>query len=118
MKEWNRIYWANRRKTDINFKLKNNLRTRINSALKVKRTSSISTLIGCSIAELKSYLESKFQPGMTWLNHTKDGWHIDHIKPLANFDLTNQEELYKACHYSNLQPLWAIDNLKKGDKYD
>jgi len=72
--------------------------------------------LGCSIAELKQHLESKFKDGMTWQNWTIDGWHIDHIKPLARFDLTNREQFLEACHYTNLQPLWAMDNYKKGDK--
>ena len=72
--------------------------------------------LGCSIDELKTYLESKFQLGMTWDNWSKDGWHIDHIKPLSSFDLTDKKQLLEACHYTNLQPLWATDNLSKGDK--
>jgi desulfoferrodoxin (superoxide reductase-like protein) len=53
---------------------------------------------------------------MTWDNWTTDGWHIDHIKPLASFDLTDRKQLLEACHYTNLQPLWAKDNLIKSDK--
>jgi hypothetical protein len=53
---------------------------------------------------------------MSWDNWTTDGWHIDHIKPLASFDLTDRQQLLLACHYTNLQPLWAIDNLSKGDR--
>lgn len=99
------------------YKIAGNLRTRLYLALKnnYKKGSAISDL-GCSIEELKSYLESKFQPGMTWDNYGRTGWHIDHIIPLASFDLTNKEELLKACYYTNLQPLWAEQNLKKGVK--
>jgi len=72
--------------------------------------------LGCAIEELKLYLESKFQSGMSWDNWGVNGWHIDHIAPLSSFDLTDPEQLKKACHYTNLQPLWAKDNLLKGSK--
>ena len=55
---------------------------------------------------------------MSWDNWALDGWHIDHIKPLSSFNLENREELKKACHYTNLQPMWAEDNLRKGSKYE
>jgi hypothetical protein len=97
------------------FKIKCNLRSRLSNALRrSQKAGSAVKDLGCSISELKSYLESKFEPGMSWNNYGK--WHIDHIKPLASFDLTDRSEFLKACHYTNLQPLWAIDNLKKGDE--
>lgn len=112
-----RIYSKKRRETDIQFKLKGLLGSRLNDVLKGrKKPGSAVRDLGCSIEELKQHLESKFQPGMNWQNHSKTGWHIDHIKPLSYFDLTVREELLKACHYTNLQPLWAIDNLKKSNK--
>jgi len=52
---------------------------------------------------------------MNWDNWGIYGWHIDHIKPLASFDLTKREQLFEAVHYTNLQPLWANENLSKGD---
>lgn len=93
-----------------------NLRSRLYDALKnnQKIGSAVSDL-GCSIEELKVHLESKFQLGMTWNNWTKDGWHIDYIRPLASFDLTDKNQVKEACKYINLQPLWAEDNLSKGD---
>lgn len=62
------------------------------------------------------HLEAKFAPGMTWDNYGVDGWHIDHIMPLAAFDLTDEQQRQQACHYTNLQPLWAAENLAKGAK--
>jgi hypothetical protein len=82
-----------------------------------RRCGSAVRDVGCSIDELKIYLETKFQPGMTWENWSIDGWHIDHIKPLSSFDLSDREQLLKACHFTNLQPLWAIDNMRKNDAY-
>jgi hypothetical protein len=101
----------------LNEKIKHALRTRLNDALngRTKVGSAIKNL-NCSIEELKTYLESKFQEGMSWENHSLHGWHIDHIVPLASFNLEDPEELKKACHYTNLQPLWAEDNLKKATK--
>lgn len=106
-----------RYRNDIQNKLTRLLRNRLYSAVKNNRKdgSAVSDL-GCSIEELKKHLESKFTEGMSWDNWSKYGWHIDHIKPLASFDLSDKEQLKRACHYSNLQPLWAKDNLSKGDK--
>lgn len=73
-------------------------------------------LIGCTIVELRLHLEKQFRPGMTWDNHNYHGWHIDHIKPLASFDLSDPEQQKQAFHYSNLQPLWAKENISKRDK--
>ncbi|APU88886.1 conserved hypothetical protein [Virus Rctr197k] len=70
--------------------------------------------LGCTIGELMVHLESKFQPGMTWDNYGE--WHIDHVRPLASFDLTDSEQCKRACHFTNLQPLWGPDNLAKGAK--
>ena len=109
-----RIYERKKRKNDIQFKLSRALRNRLYIIKKQKVGSAVKDL-GCTIDELKTYLESKFQSGMTWDNWTSDGWHIDHIKPLSSFDLTNREQFLEACHYTNLQPLWAKDNLLKSD---
>lgn len=102
-------------KTDTLYKLKYCLRRRFKIALKnnAKSGSAIRDL-GCSIKDLKIYLESLFESGMTWDNYGK--WHIDHIIPLCNFDLLDSEQVKLACHYTNLQPLWAEDNLKKGGR--
>lgn len=100
---------------DINHKLGMILRTKLGKV--IKNGSTVKDL-GCSINELKVYLEEQFKPGMSWNNYNKETWHIDHIIPLCRFNLSNREEFLKACHYTNLQPLWAKDNLTKGKKYD
>ena len=98
-----------------NIKLRANLRQRIRMALQINtKTGSTLELIGCSIKELRTYLEAKFLPDMTWENYGL--WHIDHIKPCSSFDLSLKSEQKKCFNYSNLQPLWAKDNLSKGDK--
>lgn len=102
---------------DPKFKLACRLRHRLYLAIKnnYKSGSAVKDL-GCTISELKEHLENKFQLGMTWDNWTTIGWHIDHIKPLSKFDLTDRQQFLEACHYTNLQPLWAEDNLIKSDK--
>jgi hypothetical protein len=106
-----------RMKCDVSYKLQEYLRNRLYLALKnnQKNGSAIRDL-GCSVEELKQYIESKFLPGMTWDNYGYYGWHIDHITPLSSFDLTNRQQLLEACHYTNLQPMWAKDNMTKSDK--
>lgn len=111
-----RAYSKKRKAVDPLFKLKENLRTRLVKAVnRGQKSGSAVRDLGCSIEEFKTYLESKFQPGMTWDNWARDGWHVDHIVPLCKFDLTSKIELEKACHYTNLQPLWASQNLAKRD---
>jgi hypothetical protein len=105
-------YFVDRRNRDVNFKIAHTLRRRLTSF--VKNGSSVDNL-GCSLLELKQYLESKFQPGMTWENHGE--WHIDHIKLLSKFNLSEKEQLKQACHYTNLQPLWAKENLEKANTW-
>lgn len=92
-----------------------NIRRRLRHVLKNAKKSSFSKYIGCSIQELKNHLEKQFQPGMTWENYGK--WYIDHIIPLSSAN-NSVEQIYKLQHYTNLQPLWAIDNIKKGKKLE
>ena len=80
--------------------------------IKSKRTEE---LLGCTIEEAKAHLASLFTDGMSWDNHGE--WHIDHIRPCASFDLTDPEQQKQCCHYTNLQPLWAADNLAKSDNW-
>lgn len=103
-------------KNDPNFRFENQMRCRIRHALKNKGVKSSSTvkLLGASIPFVRGYLESKFLPGMGWHNHGE--WHIDHRRPCASFDLSDPEQQRACFHYSNLQPLWAVDNLRKGVK--
>lgn len=100
--------------TDINYRVKENLRRRLNLALnKNIKSESTSKLLGCSIEKLKEHLESQFTEGMTWDNYGFYGWHVDHIKPCVSFDLSDPEEQHKCFHYTNLQPLWAEENRVK-----
>lgn len=103
--------------SDIQYKLRHVLRVRLHDALKGRcKSGSAVQDLGCPVDELKKHLEAQFQSGMTWDNWSTDGWHVDHIVPLSRFDLTNRDQLLKAIHFTNLQPLWAEDNLKKGNK--
>lgn len=100
-------------------KIANNIRRRTLLALKrhkAYKCTSTFKLLQCSREELVKYLESKFQEGMSWENHGLYGWHIDHIIPCASFDLSDPEQQKVCFHYTNLQPLWAKDNLTKNRK--
>jgi hypothetical protein len=113
-KYW-REYSRNRRKVDVNYRLALYLRKTVNRAITRKSGSAVRDL-GCSINQLIKHLESQFKPGMTWENHGE--WHIDHILPLSKFNLSKREEFLIACHYTNLQPLWAKDNIRKSNRLD
>lgn len=114
-----REYEKKRRATNMNYYLKGLLSKRISMALKsrfTKKSTKTIDLIGCSYDEARCHIENKFQPGMTWENHGRYGWHIDHIIPISSFDLTDLEQQKKCFHYTNLQPLWWRDNLIKSNK--
>lgn len=104
--------------SDMHFRLSNLLRSRLSTVIRRSQTTKCArtfVLLGCSIEFFKTYLESKFQSDMSWDNYGK--WHIDHIKPCAAFDLTQDEQQKQCFHYTNLQPLWAKDNLSKNCRF-
>lgn len=96
-------------------KMKNSLRSRINELMNKKyENPKTIDLLGCNYEFFISYIESKFELGMCWANYGYRGWHLDHIIPLSS--AKNENELIKLFHYTNLQPLWSLDNLKKSNK--
>lgn len=116
-KELTRLRRLERKKNDPNYWLRHILITRIGHAIKRqygKKAFSTISLIGCSVDDCRIHLEKQFKDGMSWDNQGE--WHVDHIKPLSSFDLTKAEEQKKAFHYSNLQPLFAIDNIRKSNR--
>ena len=118
IRERDKKYQINRLKTDVGFRLIRNLRCRVRLALKgFSKSVSTMKLIGCDIEFFQSYFCSKFVNGMSWKHVMNGEIHIDHIRPCASFDLSKPSEQRKCFHYTNLQPLWAIDNLKKSAKY-
>ena len=101
---------------NFQYKLSNILRKRIIKVLKgYSKSKNTMNLLGCTIEQLWIYLEKSFKPGMTRENHGK--WHVDHIRPCASFDLSKPEEQAKCFHHTNLQALWAHENLSKGAKF-
>ena len=116
-KDRHRNYMRMRYQKDLDFRLRNALRSRIRQAIirdSGEKSLKTTELIGCSVKELKQHLEAQFADGMSWDNYGE--WHIDHIIPCASFDLTDEQEQRECFHYTNLQPLWGVDNIKKGDK--
>jgi len=105
-----------RLKTDLQYKMIRRLRNRLYYALKNrpwKKNTHFSQYIGCTQIELLNHIESQFKNGMNWEILNKGLIHIDHKIPLSS--ATTEEELYNLCHYKNLQPMWAVDNIKKSN---
>lgn len=117
IKDYRRDYMRDKCKLDIQTKIKMNLSNRMRKFFKKNGNRTID-FIGCSIDELKTYLESKFKEGMNWDNYGLYGWHVDHIRPCTSFDLTIKEEQEKCFHYTNLQPLWAKENIQKSNHWN
>lgn len=104
------------RKASPNAALAHRLRERLRQTLNgsVKSGSAVA-MLGCSLEHLRAHLERQFAPGMTWENRRL--WHVDHIRPLASFELQDEAQCAAACHYTNLQPLWEVDNKRKGARF-
>lgn len=106
--------WEFKRRHEPEFKLLRNIRRRINHALVDNyKSDHTMVLLGCTIEFFKQYLESLFQDGMSWENYGPNTWHIDHIIPCREFDLSDPEQQKKCFHYTNQRPLWAKDNLSR-----
>ena len=108
-------YFRERRDSEPLFKLTTNLRNRTSYIFKyknIKKNSRTHEMLGIEWEELKVYIEDMFTDGMTWENYGE--WHIDHIYPLSK--AKDKKHLKELCHYTNLQPLWAKDNISKGNK--
>ena len=125
LSEYNKKYrerynkWKNNKyKNNLNFKLQKLLRDRLYHALASNvKSQHTMELLGCSTEQLKVHIESQFKDGMGWDNWSIKGWHIDHIRPCSSFDLSDPVQQKQCFHYSNLQPLWASENLKKNNKW-
>ena len=115
MRNWRKKKLA----TDMGFRACHRLRKRLLKVLNGRRKSGrMVELLGCSSDQLRSHLESLWQPGMTWANYGVYGWHIDHIRPCASFDMSDPKQQAECFHHTNLQPLWAKDNIAKGARYE
>ena len=118
-RNYNKKYRRKSKTKTLNQLLSDRLRQRLYYALKRKtKKGSAVQLLGISVELAIQNLENKFLPGMNWSNWGigKGKWHIDHIKPLSSFDLTDINQLSEACHINNLQPLWSEDNIRKNNK--
>jgi hypothetical protein len=114
-----REYERKRKKEDVGYKIKNNLRNRIRYALINKTTKSSKTieLLGCEVEFFKIWLEFQFDENMSWENYGSY-WHMDHVRPCEIFDMTIEKEQRKCFHWSNIQPLEGVENAIKGTNYD
>ena len=106
-------------KNTLNFRILRSLRMRLrNAIIKGHKSANTLVLLGCTAEEFKKHIESLWQEGMSWDNYGYYGWHIDHKRPCSSFNLVDPEQQKICFHWTNMQPLWAKENLKKGDQWD
>ncbi len=117
-------YWApilahrTNKSEKTNYYFSKLLRTRVCNVLQgIRKSRPTLDMLGCSLAQLRTHLESQFRDGMTWENYGTH-WHIDHIRPCASFDLRNETEQWQCFHYTNLQPLTAEENWAKNSHFN
>ena len=127
-RSWNRRHRAElnakartKRMSNNNLRVLSSLRHSLWYSLKNSgniKSQRVLDLIGCSIEELKAYIESLWVEGMSWKNYSLTGWHIDHIRPCASFDFSDIEQQKVCFHYSNLRPMWSKENVSKASLYE
>lgn len=120
-REQHREYQNRRRADDPEYKLADVARSRMRGALRAAlagKSARSLKLLGCTAAEFKAHLEGLFQQGMTWENWSPEGWHVDHVRPLASFDLTDPAQQAEAFNFKNTAPVWADENLSKGSLHE
>lgn len=112
-------YEKKRRAGDVDYRIMSRARSAISSALRSNtKAGHMEELLACSIEDLRHHLENQFTNGMTWENYGRHGWHIDHIIPISYFNFSDPEQQKRAWHYTNLRPMWAKDNIRKGNKIE
>lgn len=111
-----------RRQEDLAFRLAERLRSSIRQAMKrngARKDIPTADLIGCTVEEFRAHIEAQWGPGMAWSNYgpRRDCWQLDHIRPVASFDLTDPDQVTACFHFSNYQPLWTPENAAKGARW-
>jgi hypothetical protein len=121
--ENNPHYSRDRYRTVEHVRIADVLRSGLRSALKRHKTgkdwrsdAKTGAIVGCSKPDLIAHIEAQFLPGMSWSNYGRKGWEMDHIKPCASFDLTQHDQVLLCFHYTNLRPLWRLDNQRRPRK--
>jgi hypothetical protein len=115
-REYDREYVKQKRQTNIEYKIKDSVGSIINYHLKERKSESTIEYLGCSIKEYVIYLENMFLDGMDWKNYGVV-WEIDHKTPLSSFNLTQEENIYKAFNYQNTQPLFKTTEIAESFGY-
>jgi hypothetical protein len=114
-------YALARLKVDPIYRLQLYMRGRVRKAVMAQgahKHGRTNQIVGCNAFELKAWLEAQFTEGMNWDNYGYYGWHVDHIRPCASFDLSDPAQQRECFHYTNLQPLWREENRAKWDSLD
>lgn len=121
LKKKAREFMAKRRKESLSFKMAQALRSRLRTVMvrkKCRKSDRMLVLLGCNLTFFLKYIESQFVVGMSWGNYGKgEGkWSLDHKIPCSHFQLQDLDHQKKCFHYTNLQPMWDLDNIRKGDR--
>ncbi len=108
---------------DPSYKLACRIKGRVRAMMKIrgaKTQSKYQYLFGCTFEEFTAHIQRNWKDGMGWNNYGRgaDKWNLDHVRPLSSFDLLDEEQRRLAFHFSNIEPSWAIDNIRKNSVWN